>query len=96
LNSIEKYYRNICLILQAIRKARLCLLPKKLNLYADKVEFLGHTVLLEGLEVTTATIDKITKWSVLHNVQDIKAFNRLVNNIAKFILHLVDYLTILS
>jgi len=95
-DSIEEHHRNVCLILQTIHEARLYLSLKKSNLYADKVEFLGHTVLPEGLEVTTATVNKITKWPVPHNVWDIKAFNGLVNYIAEFIPWLADYSNVLS
>ena len=93
---IEEHHRNVWLILQAIREAGLYLSPRKSKLYTNKVKFLGHTVLSEGLEVTTATVNKIAKWPVPCNAQDIKAFNGLVNYIAEFIPRLADYSSILS
>jgi len=94
-NSIEEHHRNVCLVLQVIHEAGLYLLPKKLNLYADKIKFLEHTVFSEGLEVTTATVDKITEWPVPHNMRDIKAFNGLVNYIVEFIPCLADHSIVL-
>jgi hypothetical protein len=49
-NSIEEHHQNVQLILTALRDAQLYCNPKKMKLYCQSIDFLGHHILEKGVE----------------------------------------------
>ena len=83
-NSVEEHARNVRLILETLRRHGLIASKSKSQLFADRIEFLGHYVSSKGLEPDSAKLDKITNFPTPRSVEDIKSFLGLVNYLAMF------------
>ena len=55
-NSIEEHKEHLWLIFKRLRKQQLFLKWAKCNLYADKVNCLGHIIDREGIHVNTEKV----------------------------------------
>jgi hypothetical protein len=84
-NSMEEYKVNTRLILEVLHEVGIIVSIKKSSLFAEKIEFLGHVISSDGLEVAASKIEKILDWPVSRNVVEIRAFLGLVNYIDGFI-----------
>jgi hypothetical protein len=58
-NSMEEYKVNIRLILEVLHEAGVIVSIKKSLLFAEKIEFLGHVISSDGLEVAASKVEKI-------------------------------------
>jgi Reverse transcriptase (RNA-dependent DNA polymerase)/RNase H-like domain found in reverse transcriptase/gag-polyprotein putative aspartyl protease len=95
-DSIEEHRRNVRLVLEALREAGIIVSMKKSYLFADRIEFLGHVVSSNGLEVGASKVEKILGWPAPRNVPEVRAFNGLVNYIGEFIPGLAEHSSTLS
>jgi hypothetical protein len=95
-NSMEEHKVNIHLILKILHEVDIIISIKKSSLFAEKIEFLGHIVSSDGLEVVVSKVEKILDWSVSCNITEIRAFLGLVNYIGGFIPDLTQYSSLLS
>jgi hypothetical protein len=57
--SMEEYKVNTRLILEALHEAGVIVSIKKSSLFAEKIEFLGHIISPDGLEVAASKVEKI-------------------------------------
>ena len=57
---------------------------EKSNLFADRIEFLGHYVSSRGLEADPSKLEKIADWPMPTSAAQITEFNGLVNYLAAF------------
>ena len=83
-NSIEEHEQNIRFILDTLRKHGLIASKTKCQLFADRIEFLGHYVSSNGLELDSTKLEKITHFPIPRSVGDIKSFLGIVNYLAMF------------
>jgi len=83
-NSMEEHKRNVRLILETLRQHGLIASKSKSQLFADRIEFLGHYVSSKGIEADPTKLDKITGYPTPKLVDDIKSFLGLVNYLAMF------------
>src|SRR5437773_11479653 len=67
-NSLEEHNRNIRLILETLRQHRLVVPKSESQLFADRIEFLGHYVSSKGIEADPTKPDKITEYQSWHSV----------------------------
>ena len=97
-NSIEEHRRHIKLILDMLRRHGLIASRSKSQLFADRIEFLGHYISSNGIEPDSTKLDKITNFPVPRSVGDIKSFLGLVNYLAMFdfIPGLADHSSVLT
>jgi hypothetical protein len=58
-NSMEEYKVNIRLILKILHEADIIISIKKSSLFAEKIEFLGHIISSDGLEIVVSKVEKI-------------------------------------
>jgi hypothetical protein len=94
--SMEEYKVNIYLILEVLNEAGVIVSIKKSSLFAEKIEFLGHVISSDGLEVAASKVEKILDWPAPRNVAEIRAFLGLVNYIDGFIPGLTQHSSLLS
>ena len=73
-NTVEQHTHHICLVLEALRKAKLYCNPKKCHFYLLELNFLGHHISTWGIEANSSKVDKILDWPVLQNMTDIHSF----------------------
>ena len=95
-NSVEEHEKHVRLILEALREEGICASKRKSVLFADKINFLGHTISSKGVEPGQTKVDKILASRIPRSATDIKEFNGLVNYIGQFIPGLSEWSTVLS
>ena len=81
-NSVAEHKRHVRLILQRLREHGIYASPKKSQLFADSIEFLGHRISSKGIEVDPVKLDKVTQYPTPKSAEDILSFLGLVNYIA--------------
>src|SRR6202050_2352597 len=95
-DTVEQHTQHICLMLGALRKAKLYCNPKKCHFYLLELDFLGHHISTCGIEASTSKVDKILNWPVQQNTTDVRSFLGLVRYISWFLPKLADYTCILT
>ena len=95
-DSVEEHEEHVWLILEALREAGICASKKKSILFADEIQFLGHTISSHSIEPDQVKINKILTSHTPRSASDIKEFNGLVNYVCQFIPGLSDWSTALS
>ena len=97
-DSVEEHTENVKLVLGTLRKHGLIASKSKSQLFADRIEFLGHYVSSNGIEPDSGKLDKITNFLTPRSVGDIKSFLGLVNYLAMFdfIPGLADHSSVLT
>ena len=66
-------------VLDILQKHSLFIKLKKCCFYKDKVCFLGHIVLAQGVRIEDKKIEAVKNWPKLKSVQDIKVFLGFAN-----------------
>ena len=97
-NSVAEHKKHVALILQVLRDHGIVASEKKSVLFADKIEFLGHTISSNGIEPSSEKLGKVYSWPTPRSASDIKSFLGFVNYLAAndFIPALADQLSVLT
>jgi hypothetical protein len=97
-NSVAEHKRHVALILQVLRDHGIVASEKKSVLFADKIEFLGHTISSNGIEPSSEKLGKVSSWPTPRSASDIKSFLGFVNYLAAndFIPALADQSSVLT
>jgi hypothetical protein len=66
---------------------------KKCDLYADKVDCLGHIIDDEGIHPDTDKLGSIREWRTPRNYNDVQRFIGLVNYVSSFLPDIMAYTT---
>ena len=90
-NSIEEHEEHLRLVFERLRQHQLYLKWAKCDLYADKVDCLGHIIDKEGIHVDTDKVARIREWRNPRNYNDIQRFVGLVNYIGNFLPDITSY-----
>ena len=86
----DNHLSNLRSILDRFRKYGLKLKPKKCEFFKDKVEFLGHIVSQNKLEVGSEYIDALTNWKIPTTTVEVERFLGFVNYHRNFIKDLAE------
>ena len=73
-NDFTQHVQHLGQVLSRLRQAGLKLKPSKCNLLRKKVEFLGHIVSAQGVEVDLEKVEKVVSWPVPQNLTDVRSF----------------------
>jgi len=90
-NSIEEHEEHLRLMFERLRQHHLFLKWVKCDLYADKVNCLGHIIDKEGIHVDTDKVARIREWCTPRNYNDIQRFVGLMNYIGNFLPNITAY-----
>lgn len=82
---IEEHERNVRLIFQVLRDAKLYCNKKKTKLFCFRVNFLGHTILQDGVEADKKKAEKIENWPVPTTATETCTFLGLVCSLSAFL-----------
>ena len=85
-NTIEEHKEHLHLMFERLREQQPYLKWAKCELYADKIDCLGHTIDNEGIHVD---MDKIAH---IRDYNDIQHFVGLVNYIGNFLSNISAYI----
>ena len=74
-------------VLHQLRSASLKLKPKKCNLAAQQVEYLGYVVSQDGLSTDPKKVDAVQKFPTPTDLKDLRSFLGLASYYRRFIPH---------
>ncbi len=84
-NSLEEHDKQLRLVLERLRAAKLYAKPSKCAFFQREVEFLGHHVGVNGLRIMEDKLAAVTAWPTPKGVRDVRAFLGLVGFYRRFI-----------
>ena len=70
----EEHGEHLRLTLQLLREHQLYAKLRKCDFYRDKIQYLGHIILEEGISVDPEKIEAIMNWPTPRNVTDVRSF----------------------
>jgi hypothetical protein len=82
--TVEDHERHLSLVFTALRRARLYLSKEKVNLYAQRMECLGHIIDDEGIHADEDKMTRVRDWPTPRNHEDVMRFLGLVQYLAHF------------
>ena len=88
----SEHIRNLEEVLIRLEKAGLQLKKQKCSFMLSSVDYLGHSISLEGLQPTRGKICAITDAPIPSNLTKLRSFLGLVNYYSKFLPHLATTL----
>ena len=74
-------------VFERLRAAGLKLKPSKCTFFKDRIAYLGHIVLKQGIEVDPKKVEVIKKWPQPRTVTDVRCFLGFTNYYRKFMFH---------
>lgn len=84
-NSEEEHKEHLKLVMEALRKAKMILSPKKCELFTRKTTFLGFKVSEKGLEMEEEKVEAVRNWPRCKNIKEILGFLGTVTFYERFI-----------
>jgi len=95
-NTLEEHERHLRLVLDALTKAEFYLEREKCDLYAEKLNCLGHMIDERGVHADTDKMARIREWRKPHNLNEVQRFVGLVEYLAQFMPDVLAYTTPLT
>ena len=83
--SREKHAEHLIIVLETLREHQLYAKLSKCQFWLDRVAFLGHIILAEGISVDPQKIEAIVNWQPPTNVTKIRSFFWLAGYYRKFV-----------
>ena len=83
--SPEEHAKHFRTVLQILQKRQLYAKFSKCQFWLDKVAFLGHVILAEGISVDPQKIEAIVIWKPPTNVSEVRSFLGLAGYYRKFV-----------
>jgi hypothetical protein len=94
--SIEEHERHLLQVFTKLREAQLYLSCKKVELYVESVECLGHLIDSKGIHADVDKMAKVREWRTPCTYNDILRFLGLVQYLALYMPDIMAYSTLLS
>ena len=89
--TIEEHEEHLRVVFERLREFKLYLKWKKCDLYADRIDCLGHIIDQEGIHIDADKLARIRDWRVPRNYTDIQRFVGLINYIGPFLPDITAY-----
>ena len=83
--NLEEHAEHLRIVLQILRERQLYAKFSKCQFWLDKVAFLGHVILAEGISVDPQKIEAIVNWKPPTNVSKVRSFLGLAGYYRKFV-----------
>ena len=90
-NSIEEHEQHLQQVFERLQKHVLTLKWEKCDLYASRVDCLGHIIDDNGIHVDSTKLQRILEWRTPRNYNDIQRFVGLVNYLGAFLPDVTAY-----
>jgi hypothetical protein len=75
----QEHIEHVQIVLECLDKHNLRLKPSKCSFHKQELEFLGHTVGIDGVKISEEKIRTIKEWAEPRNVKDIQSFLGFTN-----------------
>ena len=95
-DSVDEHIRNVKLIMEALREAKLYVNKKKTKLFCNEIKFLGHRISRAGIEADNDKVSKILDWPSPKSATDVRRFLGLVRYLSAFLPKLALQATVLN
>lgn len=95
-SNLAEHKANVTTMLEALHTAQLYCSTKKLSLFATQVNFLGHHISAEGLEVDGSKVERVLNWQAPTSAKQVMQFLGLVRYISIFLPALAEHTAILT
>ena len=83
--SRKEHEQHLRLVLETLRRNQLFAKFSKCAFWLEKVHFLGHVVLKEGISVDPAKVEAVSTWSAPKNITEIRSFLGLAGYYRRFV-----------
>ena len=83
--SLEEHSEHLRIMLQTLRKRQLYAKLSKCQFWLDRVAFLGHVILVEGVSMDPQKIKVVVNWKPPKNVLKVRSFLGLAGYYRKFV-----------
>ena len=70
----EELYQRLETVLDRLSEANLKLKPKKCRFLETEIEFLGHSISVEGIKCSTKHLEAVTDWPTPSNIKELQTF----------------------
>jgi hypothetical protein len=94
--SIKEHKRHLLQVFTKLREAQLYLSHKKVELYMESIECLGHLIDSKGIHADVDKMAKVRELRTPHMYNDILRFLGLVQYLALYMPDIMAYSTLLS
>jgi hypothetical protein len=84
-NTAEEHLAHIRVVLQRLRDHKLYAAPKKCKFFQTRIEWLGHIVSNQGIEVDPRKTDSVNEWPTPKTVLQVMSFLGLASYYRRFI-----------
>jgi hypothetical protein len=95
-NSVEEHDPHLKLVFDKLRENQLYLKADKCELFAKKMECLGHMIDKNGLHADGDKMARIREWKTPHNYLEVQRFLGLMQYLAHFLPDITAYTSLLS
>lgn len=95
-DTIDDHEQHLKIVFDKLKANQLYLKASKVQLYAEKVDCLGHIIDNAGVHADMNKLAKIREWRVPRNYNDIQKFLGVVNYVAHYLPDVTAYTTPLS
>ena len=83
--NLEKHLEHLRIVLQTLRERQFYAKLSKCQFWLDRVTFLGHVILGEGVSVDSHKIEVVVSWKPPKNVSEVISFLGLARYYRKFV-----------
>ena len=83
--NLEEHAEHLRTVLQILRERQLYAKLSKFHFRLDRVAFLGHVILVEGVSVNPKKIEAVVNWKPPKNVSEVRSFLGLAGYYRKFV-----------
>jgi len=95
-SSVEEHEKNVALVLEALRVAKLYCNVDKSTLFATEVSFLGHKISSAGIQPDPRKTDRVLHWPQPTTASNVRGFLGLTRYLATFLPALAEYTSVLT
>jgi hypothetical protein len=95
-NSIEEHENHLSIVFDILHKQKLYLSAKKVDLYSERMDCLGHLIDHCGLHADGDKMKSVQHWPKPRNYNDVQKFLGMINYLSQFMLDVSAFTSPLS
>ncbi|EUC56404.1 Pol polyprotein/retrotransposon, putative, partial [Rhizoctonia solani AG-3 Rhs1AP] len=81
-DTVEDHIKHVKMVFDVLRREKLYLSPGKMQLFAERLEILGHVITSDGISMDPHKVDAIEKWKAPTSKEQIMSFLGAVGYLA--------------